>query len=242
MAFSLFYGNGIIKMLEKSEINKKSIENMRDCVKDKFNNGCERGLEFLKMRHAIILELRRLGYEYSEIKDKLLEWNEKCEKPYSQSEQKIKLLGYVDWVAKCDCKIGCKALKDYCLGEKRCQFYLKTTYHNRELNKELPFDMQELDKFLSERYKAEGYIMMLIIKVLRRYQYEKATGEIMLIGLRKIASIIRDKYNYSFEAMDILRKIKLLIEEGILEQVAKGKKGNFSNLANGYKFLPWKHP
>lgn len=223
-------------------MNKKSLENLRDCVKEALNNGCERGHEFHKMRHAIIIEFLRLGYDYSEIKDLVLDWNKRCEKPLSPSEQIIQLLGYVDWVAKHQCKIGCNALRDYCLGKEKCQFYLKTTQYQREVSKELPFDLQELDSFLNKRYKADGYVMMLIIKALRRYQYEEATGEIIIVGLRKIASIIRDKDNRSFEAMDIFRKIKLLIEEGILEQVIKGKKGNFSNLANGYKFLPWKHP
>jgi hypothetical protein len=229
-------------MTKRSQINKKIIENMRDCVKEGFRKGCERGAEFIKMRHAIILELHRLGYDYPEIKDVLLEWNKKCEKPLSPSKQKIHLQGYVDWVAKNQCKIGCNALRDYCPGEEKCQFYLKTTHKNRELSKELPFDMQELDKFLTERFKAAGYVMMLIVKTLRKYQCENATGIIIIIGLRKISSAIRDQYNHSFGAMDILRKIKLLIEAGVLEQVVKGKRGNFSNLANGYKFLPWKHP
>lgn len=223
-------------------MDKKSLDNLRDCVKEALNNGCERGLEFRKMRHAIIIELLRLGYDYSEIKDHLLSWNERCEKPLGLSDQKGQLLGYVDWVAEHQCKTGCNALQDYCLGKEKCQFYLKTTQHKREIIEKLPFSLQELDSFLNERYKADGYTMMLVIKALRWYQYEQTTGEVILIGLRKIASVIRDKYNHSFVAMDIFRMIKLLIEEGILEQVTKGKRGNFSNLANGYRFLPWKHP
>lgn len=221
---------------------KKSLDDLRDCVKEALNKGCERGLEFRKMRHAIIIELLRIGYDYSEIKDHLLSWNERCEKPLGSSDQRSQLLGYVDWVAKKECKTGCNALQDYCLGKEKCQFYLRTTQYKREIIKKLPFSLQELDSFLNERYKADGYTMMLVIKALRWYQYEQTTGEVILIGLRKIASVIRDKYNHSFVAMDIFRMIKLLIEEGILEQVTKGKRGNFSNLANGYRFLPWKHP
>lgn len=223
-------------------MDKKSLDNLRDCVKEALNHGCERGLEFRKMRHAIIIELLRIGYNYSEIKDHLLSWNERCEKPLGSSDQRSQLLGYVDWVAKKECKTGCNALQDYCLGKEKCQFYLKTTQYKRETVKELPFSLQELDSFLNERYKGDGYTMMLIVRALRWYQHEQTTGEVILIGLRKIASVIRDKYNHSFLPNDILRKIKLLIEEGILEQVIKGKRGNFTNLANGYRFLPWKHP
>ena len=221
---------------------KKSLDNLRDCVKEALNNGCERGLEFQRMRHAIIIELLRLGYDYSEIKDLLLDWNKRCEKPLGLSDQKSQLLGYVDWVAERQCKTGCNALRDYCLGKEKCQFYSKTTQYKREIIKELPFNLQELDDFLNKRYKADGYIMMLIVRALRWYQHEQITGEVILIGLRKIASVIRDKYNHSFVAMDIFRMIKLLMEEGVLELVVKGKKGNFSKQANGYKFLPWKHP
>ena len=222
--------------------SKKNPDNLRDCVRQAFLNGCERGLEFHKMRHAIILELKRLGYSSSEIKDRLIEWNRKCERPLSLSEQKIQLLRYVDWVDKHDCKIGCKGLEDYCIGKEKCQFYLKTTYQNRQKTQQLPFNLDELGRFLTERYKAEGYVMMLIINALRFYQQEKATGEIILIGYRTISSIIRDKYGHNILPMDIFRKINFLIQEGIVEKIIKGKVGNFAGQANGYRFLEWGHP
>jgi len=96
--------------------SKKSLDNLRDCVKEAFLNGCERGCQFRKMRHAIILELKRLRYDSSEIKDKLLEWNEKCEKPLGLGEQRSQLFKYVEWVDSQECRLGCRALKDYCIG------------------------------------------------------------------------------------------------------------------------------
>lgn len=223
-------------------MGKKCIDNIRDCVKQAFLKGCERGNEFDKMRFAIPSELKRLGYEPSEIKDMLIEWNKRCERPLSLSERDIQLFGYVDWVFKKNPHPGCKALEDYCIGKENCQFHLKTTFQNREITKELPFNLEELDKFLNERFKPNGYVMMLIVKVLRYVQQEKATGEVIFIGYRKIASIIRDRYGHDIDLMTVYRRMQQLIEEGVIKQEIKGKKGTFSRLANGYKFLAWKSP
>lgn len=218
------------------------MDNLRDCVKRAFFNGCERGHEFRKMRHAIIIELKRLGYKSSEVKDKLLEWNDRCEKPLGLGDQKRQLLKYVDWVDKNECKLGCKALEDYCLGKENCQFYKKTTYKKRKQTQELPFDINELETFLTERFKADGHVMMLIVKALKYQQIDKATGEIIFVGFRKISSIIRDRLGHTLLPMTIHRKTQLLIDEGVIEQTAKGKRGDFSWQSNGYRFLSWKHP
>ena len=222
--------------------NNKSIDNLRDCVKQAFLNGCERGHEFRKMHHAIIIELKKLGYDSSEIKDKLLEWNERCEKPLGISEQKSQLLRYVDWVDKKDCKLGCKGLEDYCLGKEICQFHERNTRRKIQETQDLTFDMAELDTFLTDRFKGDGYTMMLIIKAVRYFQVEKITGETIFIGYRKISSIIRDRLGHTLLPMEILRKIKLLIDEGVIEQVFKGKSGSSSWQANGYRFKQWKAP
>ncbi len=229
-------------MLVKAVANNKSIDNLRDCVKQAFLNGCERGHEFRKMRHAIIVELKRLGYDSSEIKDKLLEWNERCEKPLGISEQKNQLLRYVDWADKRECKIGCKGLEDYCLGKEICQFHERNTRSKMQKMQDLPFDMAVLDKFLSDRFKKDGYVMMLTIKAIRHFQVEKITGETIYVGYRKISSIIRDKFGHTLSPMEILRKMKLLADEGIIEQISKGKSGNFSWQANGYRFKQWEAP
>lgn len=214
---------------------------MMDCVKKAFLEGCQRGDEFQKMRHAIVVELKRLGFDSSEIKDKLLEWNSRCEKPLGLSEQKIQLLKYVDWVFSRDCKVGCQAMQDYCLGKEKCQFYLRKYMTNRAESK-LPFDTNELRGFLEERYKSDSYMLNIIIDVLSRHQFEKATGKIIYIGYRKISSLIRDKYNRIVMPMDVLRRMNILILEGIIEKIEQGKSGNFNNKANGYVFLPWQHP
>lgn len=222
--------------------DKKSFEQMRDCVKKALSEGCDSGHQFRKMRYAIIVELLQLGYEPSEIKDLLSDWNKKCEKPLGVAEERDQLHGFVDWVVDHNCKVGCKALEDYCIGKETCQFHFKITAKNRQETKDLPFDRQELRSFLDKRFKADGYLINLIVSALRCIQVENSTGEVILIGLRKISSVIRDKYGHYIDIMTILRKIHLLVEEGVLQLVTKGKSGTFNRQANGYRFLPWKPP
>jgi len=220
----------------------RKLDGMMDCVKKAFLEGCERGDEFHKMRHAIIVELKRLGHEPSEIKDMLLEWNERCEKPLSLSEQKIQLCGYVDWVFKNDCKIGCRACQDYCLGKENCVYYIKKYKSNHNPTKDLPFNFSELKEFLQERYKRDWYMLNMILDAILWHKHKHAIGPIIYISYAKIASIIRDRYNKRPDNMDICRKMKKLIEEGVIKVVEKGKRGMFTRKANSYMFLSWKHP
>jgi hypothetical protein len=56
-------------------------------------------------------------YNYTEdIKMMLLEWNKKNYRVLSSGEAQRQLCDYVDWVFKGECKTGCRALKDYCVG------------------------------------------------------------------------------------------------------------------------------
>lgn len=215
---------------------------MRDCVKDAFQNSCSRGPMFRKMRHAIIAELKTLGHTVTQIKDMLLEWNDRCERPLGIGDQRRQLLKYVDWFFDNDGKTGCNALRDYCLGQDKCEFYRRVTRKNRDKTKETPFDMYELDKYLTAEYKAQAYEMMLIVKTLRRIQMEKATGETILIGVRSIVSVIRDTHGHMLSRMDVFRRIEQLIDEEVIEKCVKGKSGTYQSLANGYRFLPWKAP
>ena len=221
---------------------KMPIEDMRDCVREALLKGSPRGYEFGKMRHAIIVELKRLGHDSSEIKDKLIEWNGICERPLGIGDQNRQLLKYVDWTDKHDTKLGCKALEDYCIGKEKCQFNIRTSSRNRSITQDLPFDIGQLDKFLMERFQADGLGMLLVVKALSRFQVEKATGPVIYVGYRTISSIIRDKLGHSQNQMDVFRKMQQLINEGVIEQVVKGKGGNFSKKANGYRFLAWRHP
>ena len=81
--------------------------------------------------------------------------------------------------------------------------------------------------------------MLLIVKILRRWQMTKPTGKLIYIGVRKIASLIRDEYRHYIDPMEICRKIKLLKDEGVVDIVVKGERGTFRRMANGYTFLPW---
>ena len=71
------------------------------------------------------------------------------------------------------------------------------------------------------------------------YQYEKATGEIILISFRKMCSLLRDKFHWNPQPMEVKRRVWTLIREKIIETAIQGKPGTFYHLANGYRFLPW---
>ncbi|MBN1622396.1 MAG: hypothetical protein JW871_07390 [Endomicrobiales bacterium] len=221
----------------------KIFNNMRDCVKNAYENGCERGYEFQKMRHGLIAELKRLGLSPSQIKDELLEWNKRCEKPLNPSEQRSQLLKYVDWFEKKDSKMGCNALNDFCIGKDKCIFYIKRANKNSKQISVLPFDLQELEKFLVIRFQSKGKAMFYIVQSLRKAQFDKNAGEIIYIGFREIGSMLRDSYQCISEAAEIRRLVLLLVDEGIIEIVEKGQSGTFGmRKANGYRFLQWKHP
>lgn len=220
--------------------SRKSLNNLRDCVKKAFEEGSERGYEFNKMRFAIIVELKRLGFTSSEVKDKLLEWNQRCKKVLLLNEQKRQLFDFADWTDKRDCKIGCRALEDFCIGQDKCSFLRNKLYVNRKVVEILPFDFEEARRFLEEQHKAEGYLMALVLKNLRRYQIEKGTGEIIFIGYRAIATLIREHDGHIIDPMTVCRRMHDLVSEGMIEIVSKGSNGTFNKPANGYKFLSWK--
>ncbi|OGS20756.1 MAG: hypothetical protein A2252_05875 [Elusimicrobia bacterium RIFOXYA2_FULL_39_19] len=218
--------------MRPNDLNK-----IRDCVREAIKNGSKRGSEFLKMKHAIIAELKLLHYPAQEIKDELLIWNKKCDKPLGPAEEYRQLIKYVDWAFK-EAKIGCKSLRNYCIGEEDCQFH-KRKFHPSTPVPPLPFDINDLDSFLTIRYGAKGVTMLYIVKALRNIQITKNTGDIIYIGYRGLVSIIRDLYRCRFVPQDIFRHIRLLEDEGVLEKTYKGKAGSFSMKANGYTFLPW---
>jgi hypothetical protein len=83
---------------------------------------------------------------------------------------------------------------------------------------------------------------MLALNAIRYFQVSKLTGRIIYIGLRTIASIIRDKNNHRFQPQEIKRLINILKDEGVIEQIETGKSGPYSKMANGYRFLPWHKP
>jgi len=222
---------------------KKLIENMRDCVKRAFDEGSQRGYEFKKMRHAIIVELKRFGLSLSEIKDELLEWNKRCERVLPSNEQKRQLIDYVDWVNEQQkCWLGCKGLEDFCIGQDKCSFHKQKVFINKKQVEERPFDFDDAEHFLQQRYRGDGYVMYLILMCLRRVQIEKATGETIFIGYRAIANEIRDHYRHMIDYMTVFRRVQDLISEGMIDIVVKGERGTFGRPANGYRFLKWEAP
>ena len=222
--------------------NRKSLDNLRDCVRKAFQEGSERGYEFKKMRHAIIAEFKRLGYSFPEIKDKLLEWNERCEKVLPPNEQKRQLLDYTDWAELHDCKTGCRALEDYCVGQDKCIFHIQRLHSSQNAVSTPPFDLNEAKRYLEKRFKADGHILACILNAIIRHQIENGTGQIIYIGFRGIVRLIRDHDGHMVDQMTVLRRMQDLISEGIIEVVSKGEAGTFNRKANGYRFLNWQSP
>jgi len=219
------------------------LEGMMDCIKKAFVEGCERGLKFEKMRYGIIVEMKRLGLNAAEIKDKMEEWNNRCEKVLGPSDLESQIFKFVDWVfKKKDAKIGCTSMTacGYCLGKEKCQYYIKKYVLNRKLTENTSRDLSKISGFLNERYPGHvGRELIMILQVLSDYQYEKATGEIILISFRKICSLLRDKFHWNPQPMEVKRRVWTLIREEIIETAIQGKPGTFYHLANGYRFLPW---
>lgn len=210
-------------------------------------SGASTKQDFDNMRFLVSAELKKLGYDESQVKDELLQWNGRCKNRLPPSERKNGILKYVDWVFKNDCIFSCNAnrLKDYCLGKDNCEYYIKTSCQKREEVKELPFDMLELEKYLTSVYGQKSYLLIIVVKTLRKIQMEEVTGEIIIKGFRTIASEIRDDYNHILEPIEVSRLVNTLIEEKVIEKPIRGKSGTFHRMANGYRFLAWrpdKHP
>jgi len=220
-------------------MTKKSLENLRDCVRQAFENGSKRGEEFHKMRHSITTEFKRLGYSATETKEKLSEWNGRCERPLNSKKVNDQLFKYVDWAFEKDAITGCGALESYCLGERNCQYHLRTTAKNRERTAKAPFNFFELKKYLEDRFKAKGVLLNCVLDALLWHQKEEATGEIIIVGLRKIASLIQVRHTCTLAPEEVRRLILVLCDEGVLEKVVQGKSGQFTQKANGYRFLAW---
>ena len=218
------------------------LKEMRDCVKKNFIEGSSGKDEFVKMRHAIIVEFIRLGLEEVKIRDRLLEWNRRCKPSVPVSEEKNKLLKYADWVLSIKGRIGCTALESYCIGEDKCVFFSKLHKWKQSESTEPLFDNNDLRIYIEKKYPRQGYSIMRVVHAIRYFQMNKLTGRIIYVGLRTIASIIRDTNQHRFQPEEIKRLINILKDEGVIEQIETGKSGSYSKMANGYRFLPWRKP
>ena len=112
-----------MKILTNPHVGK-IIEKIRPCVRASLENGAASDYEYQKMRHSIIAEMKRLGYDLSEIKHHVIEWNARCKSPRDKDRH---LLKYIIWFEKHNCRTGCKALYDFCIGQENCWFYLEST-------------------------------------------------------------------------------------------------------------------
>jgi hypothetical protein len=219
-------------------------EGIRDCVKKYLENGIHSqngfyDLIFKKMRFAIIYELNRVGNNSADIKNALLEWNQKNEKPLHLGEARRQLCGFADWFLKHECKLSCeRGLADFCVGINNCKYKKTANRIFRNSFSDIPFNIQSIEEYLKASAPKDVFILMAIINILKQIQSDRKINEIF-IGFRSLASLIQEKYNIHIDAMQICRKIRLLIEYKILTITQKGKAGNYNRQANGYTLLPW---
>jgi len=222
---------------------KEPRTNMRPCIKKAFEQGSRSGVEFEVMRHAIIAELKRLGYNRREIQDHMTEWNARCEMPLTGSVLKSNVLNYVTWCMKREVKVGCKGLKDFCLCEGGCWYRLSSEEARRKVAQEpLPFVKSELERYLRERYKAKAEMLIALIEVLRHRQVEHLTGEVIIASSRNAAQWLMQRFKFKIYFRDVWRLCNVLEREGVLVKRVQGKSAPFSKKANGYSFLPWRPP
>jgi hypothetical protein len=210
---------------------------MRPCVKDALDNGVEDEQSFSKMRHAIIFELKRIGFEKPAIKRELMEWNKKCRPRLSEGDAKRQLCGYVDWFYKKECKLSCKGLQDYCTRVDTCVF-MRTQKNN---SYELPFSVADARLFLEHNYAPEGHLMGLILQTMIRMKVKKKAQNILFVGLREIRDSLLDKENCNSNEMTISRYLYKLEKIGFFK-ITKGKRGSFSRKSNAYEFNSWELP
>ena len=223
--------------------DRKALRNMRPCVLNALENGVQSGAKFEAMRHSIIAELIRLGYEEREIKERLITWNALCERPLTGKILNNHLMKYVNWCLKRDVKTGCKTLEAYCVGERRCWYVaFSEEARRRYAEQPLPFEMNELERYMRERYGPRAEMLISVVKILRVRQVQNLTGEVIFAPCRKVAIWIAERYGYRITKNDVFYALKVFEMEGVLGLRVQGKSGPNSKESNGYSFLLWKHP
>jgi hypothetical protein len=212
---------------------------MRPCVKAAFENGAQDKDHLKKMTYAIIFELNRLGIEKPEIKMALLHWNQKSYRILSDGDAKRQLCDFVDWFFKRECKLGCKALEDYCIFHNNWCAFRPQSYCGEMT---LPFSLSEAMIFLEKEYRPHGYLMGLLLKSLSKIQIEKNAKNIIYVGIRTLQARLLEDDRRNLDPMSLLRALNKLEAAGLI-RIMHGQSGTFGTRhANGYTFLPWKPP
>jgi len=220
-------------------IGTKMMEQMRPCVKNAFMHGTEDKDHFSKMRHAIIFELHRLGTDKAEIKNALLEWNQRNFNFLAPAESQRQLCDYVDWFFKKEGRCSCHSLEEYCLYPKGgCK------HKPRKILGEitLPFSKIEARSYLEKKYPRDAHVMTILLNILFKIQLEKNAAQVLFVGLRTISARLLNDYRHRLDLISISRLLYKLQDAGFLS-IQRGERGtNGTRRANAYTFLPWKPP
>jgi hypothetical protein len=214
----------------------EALTKMRACTKWAFEHGVEGGQkdpEWIKFRHAIIFECKRIGIDRAETKQMILEWNVRNMHSLSPNDAKRQLCGYVDWLYKMDnAKLSCNALKDYCISNDVFCIFAK-----KEAIKPLSFTLADACSFLEKTTK-NGYILGKILKLMLSLR-EELKVEQLFVGSRRLCELFFDREGINLQSRIIVRHLWKLSDLGFLS-IESGEAGTFGRKANAYKLLEWK--
>jgi len=169
-----------------------------DCTKRVFEVGARDKSEYKKFRHAIICELKEAGVDPQEIKEMLRDWNRRSAyKLNGESKIRGQLDRYVDWCIAKDVKIGCNALKDYCVkdGGETCTFNaLRRTRFNKSTEAEPHVSDEDIIRHMREASLHEDNFVLhsWVWQALRLKQCELGLtiNSVVFVGYRELARVI----------------------------------------------------
>jgi hypothetical protein len=197
-------------------------------------------------RHFIIVELKRVGFSLQETQETLVDWNEKNVRVIPPARLKSQLLSYAEWLYdKPVTKLGCEKIRNLgaCLSpDGDCGFRETLRRENNKARQEggrmEEFRAKGWPKYL-EDYGKYGDTTLQTYMTLSSLQAERdlPPDAPIYVGFRKIATKIKKTYGRGMSAQHACRCVNELAGLGLLEIVSRGKCGNMSSQANGYKLL-----
>lgn len=227
---------------------------MKPCLKQYFDSGLhEEPLSgnWHRSRNKeigmlIISEFKRLGYERSEVKKLIRDWNTRCTPAMPLKEGERHLIGLVDWVYdRFKGNYGCGdegflVQNGYCFRHERaCDYFShfqRINTSNSFLFDPVDYDNKGWPLFLQQNY-SNGRLADEVYRKIRGANH-KQQFSVIYIGLQSISTqILNSTREFTIlSPVQIRRAIHLLENENLISMVEKGVRGPNSRKANGYRF------
>ncbi|MFC1621700.1 hypothetical protein ACFL2G_05315 [Candidatus Omnitrophota bacterium] len=219
-------------------MNIKQLNNIRDCVRLYLGEGARDKYEFKHMRYGIICELKRLGLASKDIKNIMSDWNDRNYKKLNHKEFAQQIESFIEWVFKKDAKAGCNYFEGDCIPCCRFKEKIRKDF-NKESAKEPLISQDDIEEFITTHHKdiKNARDCAAVWKAMDKQRVKNCLlrKSIIYIGYRDLAILLGERGYMNANAMFACRIVKQLSDTSLLEIVEKGKKGNFNQLANGYK-------